>query len=147
MSSLLGGSQSPGGLDLSTLMSLATKQGQASEALSDLINQAGGLSGVLEKFQQAGLGDTASSWIGTGANQPIEGSQMESALGSAPIQDVATKLGLQHSQIVSLLAQFLPVIIDKLTPTGSVGDNQPSADTMQNVFASIIKGGFSSGKA
>jgi uncharacterized protein YidB (DUF937 family) len=147
MSSLLGGSSSGGGLDLGAITSLLSNQAQASEAVSGLFNQVGGVNGLLEKFNQAGLGDAVSSWVGTGANQPIEASQLESAVGPDLIQGFASKLGLQGSQILPLLTQFLPVIIDKLTPSGAVESNQPSSDTLQNVLASVVKGALGGGRA
>ena len=42
---------------------------------------AGGLGGLLNQFQQGGLGDVMKSWIGTGQNQPISPNQLGSALG------------------------------------------------------------------
>ena len=40
-----------------------------SEILSGLLSQAGGLSGLMGKFDQAGLKDTFSSWVSTGENK------------------------------------------------------------------------------
>ncbi len=39
------------------------------EELSGL--DAGGVNGLLQSFQQKGLGDIVASWVGTGQNQPI----------------------------------------------------------------------------
>ena len=147
MGSLLGGSNSGGGLDFGAITSLLSNQAQASEAVSGLFNQIGGVSGLLEKFNQAGLGEVASSWVGTGDNQSVEPGQVESAIGPDQIQNFAGKLGLQSSQILPLLAQFLPVIIDKLTPSGAVETEQPSSDTLQNVMASIVKNVLGGGRA
>ena len=44
-------------------------------------SQHGGLGGLLEKFNQAGLGDTAKSWVGAGQNAPISGDQLGQVLG------------------------------------------------------------------
>ena len=38
--------------------------------LSMLQKQPGGLGGLLQQFQQAGLGDQAASWVGKGENMP-----------------------------------------------------------------------------
>ena len=37
--------------------------------LAALGNQEGGLGGLIQKFEIAGLGNTISSWVGTGENQ------------------------------------------------------------------------------
>ena len=81
-------------------------------------SQHGGLGGLLEKFNQAGLGDAAKSWVGTGENTPISGDQLGQVLGNDTIADIASKLGLSHGDTAGSLAQMLPGIIDKLTPHG-----------------------------
>lgn len=78
----------------------------------------GGLGGLLEKFNQAGLGDVAKSWVGTGENAPVTGDQIGQVLGGDVLGDLASKLGMSHSDAAGSLAQMLPGIIDKLTPHG-----------------------------
>jgi uncharacterized protein YidB (DUF937 family) len=83
-------------------------------------NQEGGLGGLLGKFNQAGLADQAASWVGTGANMPVSGDQISSALGSGAIGDIAAKLGMSQGDASSALANVLPGLIDQLTPQGQV---------------------------
>ena len=83
-------------------------------------NKQGGLGGLLEKFNQAGLGDTAKSWVGAGQNAPISGDQLGQVLGGDMIGDIAAKLGLSHGDAAGQLANVLPGLIDKLTPHGQV---------------------------
>jgi len=144
---IFGGGGNMGGLDLSTLMKLASNSDQASGAISGLLSQVGGISGLLSHFQTAGLGEAAASWVGPGDNLPVEPAKIESALGSDVVQAFASKLGLQSSQLLPLLAQFLPVIIDKLTPAGKIESDQPSPDAIQNIIASVLKGGLGGLKA
>ncbi|MET0207762.1 MAG: YidB family protein [Burkholderiaceae bacterium] len=80
----------------------------------------GGLGGLVEKFGQAGLGDVIGSWIGHGQNQPISTDQVHDALGSDTIASIASKLGINASMLLPLLATMLPTLIDKLTPHGQV---------------------------
>lgn len=80
--------------------------------------QHGGLGGLLTKFQQAGLGDVASSWVGKGENMPISADQLSSVLGSGAIGDIAAKLGINPGDAAGQLSQMLPGLIDKLTPHG-----------------------------
>jgi uncharacterized protein YidB (DUF937 family) len=82
--------------------------------------QTGGLSGLIEQFNDKGLGGTISSWISTGENQPVSGEQIEQAIGSEKIQEIARKLGISGADASGGLAAFLPQIIDKLTPDGKV---------------------------
>lgn len=88
--------------------------------MSLIQNHEGGLGGLLGKFSQAGLGDQAASWVGTGANMPISGDQLQSALGADTIGDIASKLGMSHGDASGALANLLPGLIDQLTPQGQV---------------------------
>jgi uncharacterized protein YidB (DUF937 family) len=78
----------------------------------------GGLGGLIDKFGQAGMGDTIGSWIGSGQNEPISGEQVQDALGRDTISDLASRLGVNASMLLPLLATLLPMLIDRLTPQG-----------------------------
>ena len=82
--------------------------------------EVGGLSGLIEKFQNGGLGDVAASWVGKGENLPVSGDQIRSVLGDDTIRGIAEKLGLSGGDASSSLAELLPQVIDKLTPEGKV---------------------------
>jgi uncharacterized protein YidB (DUF937 family) len=112
------------------------------DILSGLLNQAGGISGLMDKFNQAGLSDTFSSWVGTGENKAIQPDQLQQILGSDVVAGIAGKVGLDAKTVLPLLSQFLPKIIDKLTPNGAVEESNPSGDQLQNVLASVMKGGI-----
>ena len=88
---------------------------QASEQGGDL---AGGLGGLLNQFQQGGLGEVMKSWIGTGPNQPISPNQLGSVLGPKIIQVLAQKTGMSEQELTAQLSQILPGVVDKLTPNG-----------------------------
>jgi uncharacterized protein YidB (DUF937 family) len=78
----------------------------------------GGLSDLVQKFQTAGHGDVVNSWVGPGANAPIQPSQVGSALGQQTISDLARRSGLSEQELLAQLAQALPTIVNKLTPNG-----------------------------
>jgi uncharacterized protein YidB (DUF937 family) len=100
--------------------------------LSGLLAQSGGLQGLANKFSQSGQGDAFSSWVGMGENQPVSSDQIQKALGSDQISALAARIGVDPALASSFLAEYLPKIIDKLTPTGKV---DPSADTQQGLAA------------
>lgn len=77
---------------------------------------------LIAQLGQAGLGDQLQSWIGTGANQPINGDQAEQALGSDFIQNAASQLGLSPDQVKQASAEALPAVVDKATPNGQADD-------------------------
>ncbi len=79
-----------------------------------------GLRGLVDAFHRGGLGGIVSSWIGTGENQPISADQIERALGDERIQQIASKFGMDPATVKSQLAQALPVLVDKMTPHGTI---------------------------
>ncbi len=83
-------------------------------------SESGGLQGLVETFNEKGLGEVMSSWIGKGENLPISPEQIQQIFGSGQVQQIAEKLGVSPDEASSGLAELLPQIVDKLTPEGSV---------------------------
>ncbi len=81
-------------------------------------SQHGGLGGLMEKFNQAGMGDVIKSWVGSGQNAPISGDQLGQVMGGDMMGEIAAKLGMNQGDAAGQLAQMLPGLIDKLTPHG-----------------------------
>ena len=100
----------------------ATNQGGGDmmSAVLGMINSHGGVGGLVQAFQNKGLGGLADSWVGTGPNLPATPDQVQAAVGSNAISDIAAKLGLPHSVVTDQLTALLPGIIDHLTPNGQV---------------------------
>ena len=97
-------------------------QGGLASVLGTLLSnngEMGGLSGLAERFNQAGMGDVLSSWIGKGENLPVSADQIASILGSDAVGNIASQLGIDRDQASSQLSQMLPGLIDKLTPNGT----------------------------
>ncbi len=133
---------------LGGLLGGSSKQDPAA-MLSGLLSDSGGLAGLMEKFKGAGLGDQFSSWIGDGENKSVSADEVKSAVGMDEIQRLAGNLGMKADTILPLLSQFLPQVIDKLTPKGQIDDNNPSGSQIQSVLTSVISsslGGFFGGK-
>jgi len=80
----------------------------------------GGLAGLVQKFEQSGLGNVIGSWIGTGQNLPISAEQLKSVLGSDVIGQFAQQLGLSPHDAASQLSQVLPQVVDQATPSGEL---------------------------
>ncbi|AOY00734.1 YidB family protein [Jeongeupia sp. USM3] len=89
-------------------------------ALGPLLEQQGGISGLVEKFQQGGLAEVAQSWISTGQNLPVSAEQIQSVLGSDAVSQIASKLGIDPQQAAGQLSEALPQLVDQLTPNGEV---------------------------
>jgi uncharacterized protein YidB (DUF937 family) len=102
-----------------------------------LIQQNGGLPGIISKLQNGGLAQQVGSWVGTGQNAPVSGSQLQEVLGSGSIGQIAQQLGMSHGDASSGLAQVLPQLIDHLTPHGEVGDNH--SDMLAQALSALTK--------
>jgi len=112
-----------------------------------MLYKAGGIQGVMEKFQKSGLGDIVASWVGTGQNQSITPDQITQALGQENIQVITQEVNIPAEQSGNLLSELLPVLIDQLTPNGQVPDQNQMANLGKTVLASVLKSGILSGKS
>ena len=80
----------------------------------------GGMAGLIQQFQQAGLGEQVQSWIGSGQNLPISMEQLIQVFGAGKIQQLAASAGMDQQQFGGQLAEMLPQVVDRLTPEGKV---------------------------
>lgn len=100
-------------------------QSQLLQLVQGLLQQQGGVAGLLAKLQEGGLAEQVSSWIGQGANLPVSSDQLKSVLGSDLLASLGGQLGLNAEQASAGLASQLPALIDKLSPGGRLeGDDQ-----------------------
>lgn len=83
-----------------------------------LLTSDGVLDQIVAKLNQSGLGTVVSSWMGNGDNQPISAEQIRNALGEAHLDQLSGQAGVPKDRLVSMLAENLPTLIDKLSPTG-----------------------------
>ncbi len=78
----------------------------------------GGLGAIVAKLEQAGLGEQVKSWIGNGQNLPISAEQLQQVLGSDTVKQLAARFNIPVDQLSRVLAQQLPVAVDKASPDG-----------------------------
>ena len=114
---------------------------QLIEIVLNLIkNQPGGLGGLLQQFQNAGLGGAAASWVGSGPNEPVSGQDMSSALGDDFIGNISNQLGVQKEESAGSLAALLPELIDQLTPQGNVPDRDAMSGSLIDLAGKLLRG-------
>jgi uncharacterized protein YidB (DUF937 family) len=89
-------------------------------AVNSILEKHGGLQGVVNEFERNGLGATISSWVGTGANQPISPHDLGRTLGPDLLQQLSAKTGISIQELTEKLAQVLPQAVDKMTPNGKI---------------------------
>jgi uncharacterized protein YidB (DUF937 family) len=104
-------------------------------------SELGGLSGLVDKFHQNGMGDIVGSWIGTGQNLPISADQIATAFGSGTLGNIAAQLGLDPAQVSGQLAQMLPGLIDQLTPHGTLPEGGLGhGNDLAGMLGGLLKG-------
>jgi len=86
--------------------------------------ESGGMAGLVQSFQEKGFGGIISSWIGKGENLPISADQIQQVMGSDVVQNLAAKFGISTEELSGKLAEFLPGAIDKMTPNGTLPDEE-----------------------
>jgi uncharacterized protein YidB (DUF937 family) len=106
--------------------------------IMQMLQQNGGLEGILGKFQQAGYGQQAQSWIGTGQNQPIDPSVLQQIFGQGQLGQIAQQLGITREQASTSVAQMLPQVVDEMTPAGQIPANH--SDLVNEALAILQKG-------
>ena len=135
---------SVGGLGgLGGLIGLVTSNPQLLQVVTGMLSNGsaeGGLGGLIGKFQQAGLGDAMSSWIGGGPNQHVSPDQLTNVLGHDTIGNIATQLGLSHGEAAGQLSQLLPEVINHLTPAGQAPEGGlGGAGDLMGILGGLLK--------
>lgn len=141
---LMGGKGGSGGLD-DVLGGLGggSGGGGGGPGLSSLVPviggllASGGLSKIMGGLKANGLTSQAESWVGTGPNQPVSGSEVEQAVGKEQIQDVARQLGVSEPEAADAVAKVLPEVVDKVSPEGKL----PPEQDLDAAFDKLAKTG------
>jgi uncharacterized protein YidB (DUF937 family) len=94
--------------------------------------QVGGTSGLEKMFQQGGLGEVFSSWVGSGQNLPISADALQNVLHCGALEEAAQRAGIDPNQLAGMMSTLLPHLVDKLTPNGQIPD--------AGAFESMLKG-------
>ena len=114
--------------------------GQSESLLPGLLGQLlgqtnlGSIGGLLTQLQQGGLGGEVASWLSNGANRAISPDQLQSALGSDQVRQMAQSAGLPVDQLLAMLAQHLPGTIDRMSPNGAL-DGDAAGDLRFDLIA------------
>ena len=115
-------------------------EGGIIELVLPLLNKyPGGIAGLVQAFQQGGLGEIVNSWISTGKNLPVSGEQLTSVLGNDFIGGLAKQLGVGNQEASGNLADILPGLIDQLTPNGQLPQG---GDLLAQGLGMLKKGGL-----
>lgn len=86
----------------------------------------GGLGGLLQSFENVGLGHVAQSWVGNGPNHPVSPDQLQQVFGQDRVNSMANQAGMAPNDFLGQLSQHLPHAVDGMTPNGQL-PNEGSA--------------------
>jgi uncharacterized protein YidB (DUF937 family) len=115
---------------------MGDKAGMAQVAM-EIFNNNGGLSGIVDKFKAGGLSEQVASWVGMGENIAVSPEQVSSVMGKGAIADIADKFGLSPEVLSAQIAQYLPTVVDKLTPNGQI--NAESGGELLSTVLGMLK--------
>lgn len=109
---------------------------QVVSGIQKIIEENGGVSGIIEKFKEKGFAEAASSWVGTGDNISIGADDVLKVLGKDSVKDLASKVGLDTDATAGLVGSLLPLVIDKLSPEGKEpgGDLTSQLSSLASLF-------------
>ena len=93
-----------------------------------------GLNQILQGLQSSGLGDVVASWLGSGSNQAVSPSQLQSALGDQTVSQFANKAGIDTGAALTALAGMLPQLVDSLSPDGSL----PESNQLESLLSKAL---------
>ena len=84
----------------------------------------GGLSGLVERFREAGLGHIADSWISTRPNQPVSPEQLQRVFPEEQVETMARDSGMSTDGFLSQMSEHLPRVVDGVTPNGQLPEER-----------------------
>ena len=98
-------------------------QSVAIQLIQVLLQSQGGIEGIIKRFQESGLEGILKSWISTDEkNQPISANQVVEVIGQENMSQAAQKVGVSELDASNVLAEYLPKMVDMLTPNGQLPD-------------------------
>lgn len=98
----------------------------------------GGIEGLVKQFNSAGLSELIQSWISTGSNLPINAEQIVQVFSSPVINELAAKINMNTAEASDMAAQYLPKLVDKLTPEGVIPKELDLMSAGMDMLLSLI---------
>ncbi len=115
--------------------------GDIGGALGNLFGGSGGgfdLGGLVSNMMGGGLGDTVSSWLGDGDNDPISSDQVKELFGSDKVSAFANELGVDEDTAADTLADAVPQMVDKSSSGGFLLDMVGGMDGVMDMAKKLF---------
>jgi uncharacterized protein YidB (DUF937 family)/LysM repeat protein len=97
----------------------------------------GGFDDLSRRFEKGGAADVFGSWVGSGQNRSIGADVLGQILRGSPLEQAPRRAGIGGAAGAAILAQLLPVLIDKLTPNGRM----PDPGQLRQIQTEVARGG------
>ncbi len=102
---------------------------EALSVIKGYIESKGGVEGAVKDLRSSGYADKVDSWVGTGKNQAINAIEAGQIIGVSTLKNLAEKAGVDYNKARDLVAEYLPIAIDKATPEGKIPE--PTKDDVK----------------
>jgi uncharacterized protein YidB (DUF937 family) len=96
----------------------AAASGSSGTGLGGILS--GGLGDLVRQFQNAGKGEVADSWVGSGQNKQIAPKDLANVLTPDQIEFLTEKTGMNRDELFAGLSEQLPEVVNTLTPEGRI---------------------------
>lgn len=93
---------------------------EALNLVKGFIESNGGLEGTIKHIRSGGFAKQVDSWVSTGQNEAISAIQAGQIIGVDKLKSLAAAAGVDYDKARDIIAEYLPVAIDKSTPEGKV---------------------------
>lgn len=90
------------------------------DLIAQYIDAQGGVQEAVKRFEQSGFVSKVRSWVSTGQNAPINSVEVLQLFGQRTLAAMAAQSGISIDRLRDLLADLLPGVIDKATPSGKL---------------------------
>ncbi len=105
------------------------------EEVAGLITQAGGVNGLVQQFEQKGLGGVIAGPLAGGSSPTLTADHIVQLLGPEKIAEIASRIGLTEPQVANGIATMLPLVIGHLASTGTAAN--PAAGDLEGALGSL----------
>jgi uncharacterized protein YidB (DUF937 family) len=99
----------------------------------------GGVPGLVQKFEKAGLGPQIQSWIGSGKQLPITPDDVIHVFGSTDISSLAAKAGIPTEQAAQQIAELLPQAVSNFAPSAKLSNTGVFGDVATKIEQQFVK--------
>lgn len=95
------------------------------------------LGDILERFRGAGAGSKVDSWVGTGPNQPIGPSDVETAIDEDTLTSLSMQTGLSRDELIARITKDLPEAVNEMTPNGELPPEPPQGSDQTTLLDDV----------